>query len=63
MQMKYMHHSAFGPGREFLKINQGPFSISLFKLSQLEAKSWFQPSNLPQTGLLFYVQVSDLGEI
>ena len=40
----------------------GPFSISLLKLSQLQAKSWSQPSNLLQTGFLSCVQVSDLGE-
>ena len=44
-------------------VDQGPFSISLLKLSQLEAKSWSQPSNLLQTGFLSYVQVNDLGEI
>ena len=42
---------------------QGPFSISLLKLSQLKAKSWSQPSNLLQTGFLSCVQVSDLSEI
>ena len=43
--------------------NQGPFSISLLKLSQFKAMSWSQPSNLLQTEFLSCVQVSDLGEI
>ena len=46
-----------------LLIDQGSFSISLLKLSQLKAKSWSQPSSLFQTGFLSCVQVSDLGEI
>ena len=43
--------------------DQGPFSISLLKLSQLKAKSWSQSSNWLQIGFLSCVQVSDLGEI
>ena len=55
------------PYQEMLRIihtpHQGPFSISLPKLSQLKAKSWSQPNNLLQTGFLSCVQVSDLIEI
>ena len=44
--------------------NLGPFSISLFKLSQLNAKSWSPPSNLLQKGFSKYsVQAHDLSEI
>ena len=52
---------------QYITINQGPFSISLLKLSQLKAKSLSQLSNLLQTHFLshflFRVQASDLGEI
>ena len=47
----------------FNMADQSPFSIYLLKLSQLEAKSWSQPSNLLQTGFLSCAQVSGLGEI
>ena len=43
--------------------DQGPFSISLFKLSQLKAKSLSQRSNLLQTRFLSCVLASDLREI
>ena len=54
---------AYFDGTQVAAIDQGPFSISLLKLSQLKAKSWSQPSNLLQTGFLSCVQVSDLSEI
>ena len=44
-----------------IKRDQGPFSISLLKLSQLKAKSLSELSNLLQTRFLSCVQASDLG--
>ena len=43
--------------------HHGPFSIYLFKLSQLKAKSLSQVSNLLQARFLACVQASDLGAI